>query len=40
MLVKAIMTKKENLDLVDSNTKLKDALKIMEDNKLDRKSVV
>ena len=33
MLVKAIMTKKENLDLVDSNTKLKDALKIMEDNK-------
>ena len=26
MLVKAIMTKKENLDLVDSNTKLKDAL--------------
>ncbi|WP_300262780.1 CBS domain-containing protein [Clostridium sp.] len=33
MLVKAIMTKKENLDLVNSNTKLKDALKIMEDNK-------
>ena len=34
MLVKAIMTKKENLDLVDSNTKLKKKKKIMEDNKL------
>lgn len=33
MLVKSVMTKKDNLDLVNSKTLLKDALKIMEDNK-------
>ncbi|MGG5462806.1 CBS domain-containing protein [Clostridium sp. B9] len=33
MLVKSVMTKKEKLDLVNSKTLLKDALKIMEDNK-------
>lgn len=33
MLVKSVMTKKDNLDLVDSKTVLRDALKIMEDNK-------
>ncbi|EGT3615288.1 CBS domain-containing protein [Clostridium perfringens] len=32
MLVKAVMTKKDNLDLVTSKTVLKDALKIMDDN--------
>ncbi|ELC8442057.1 CBS domain-containing protein [Clostridium perfringens] len=32
MLVKAVMTKKDNLDLVTSKTILKDALKIMDDN--------
>lgn len=33
MLVKSVMTKRENLNLVNSKTLLKDALKIMEDNK-------